>query len=103
MGILLASEIAYRITGVPFKQFINQTVFRPLEMKRSALGLGEFEVSDTMRCQVEAAAPESGAGDSAAQQWDWNSAYWRNLGSPWGGVHASAPDVGKVLDRVPAR
>jgi CubicO group peptidase (beta-lactamase class C family) len=28
---------------------------------------------------------------------DWNSPYWRRLGSPWGGVHASAPDVARFL------
>ena len=97
MGILLASEIAHRITGIPFLSFVEQTVFRPLRMKRSALGLGQIKFEQTMRCQVENAAPESGAGDPSAKGWDWNSSYWRNLGSPWGGAHASAPDIAKFL------
>jgi CubicO group peptidase (beta-lactamase class C family) len=29
--------------------------------------------------------------------WDWNSTYWRNLGSPWGGAHSTAADVGRFL------
>ena len=47
--------------------------------------------------QTEFAAPEAGGGDPAAKEWDWNSPYWRKLGAPWGGAHASAPDVAKFL------
>jgi CubicO group peptidase (beta-lactamase class C family) len=49
-------------------------------------------------CQMEGAAPESGGGDPAAKEWDWNSPYWRKLGAPWGGTHASAPDLARFLD-----
>ena len=48
-------------------------------------------------CQMDGAAPESGGGDPKAREWDWNSPYWRKLGAPWGGTHASAPDVGRFL------
>jgi CubicO group peptidase (beta-lactamase class C family) len=97
MAILLASEVARRISGTEFPALIEGAVFRPLEMKHSALGLGRFALEGTMRCQAENAAPESGAGDPAAREWDWNSPYWRGLGAPWGGVHASAPDVARFL------
>ena len=97
MGILLASEIAHRMSGMRFADWIEKSLFRKLEMKQSALGLGRFKVKETMRCQVERAAPESGSGDPQAKDWDWNSHYWRALGSPWGGVHASAPDVARFL------
>jgi CubicO group peptidase (beta-lactamase class C family) len=50
-----------------------------------------------MRCQTEHAAPESGAGDPAAKDWDWNSPFWRKLGAPWGGAHCSAADVGRFF------
>ena len=98
MGILLASEIARRISGTGFLRFIDEVVFGPLEMKRSALGLGRFKLQEMMRCQVEAAAPESGSGDPTARDWDWNSPYWRGFGAPWGGVHASAADVARFFD-----
>jgi CubicO group peptidase (beta-lactamase class C family) len=48
-------------------------------------------------CQMEGAAPEAGAGDPKAKEWDWNSPYWRKLGAPWGGTHASASDLAKFL------
>jgi CubicO group peptidase (beta-lactamase class C family) len=97
MAIMLAAEIAHRISGVELSALVEDSVFRPLEMKHSALGLGKFSIDNMMKCQTENAAPESGGGDPAARDWDWNSAYWRRLGAPWGGVHASAPDLGRFF------
>ncbi|WP_201750092.1 serine hydrolase domain-containing protein [Tautonia marina] len=97
MAILLASEIARRISGIEIPEFVDQTIFRPLGMEHSALGLGRFPMEAVTPCQTERAAPESGAGDPDARSWDWNSPYWRGLGAPWGGAHASAPDVARFL------
>ena len=98
MGILLASEIVERITKAKLPDFLAKGVFAPLGMSRTALGLGSFKLEDTIRCQTEHAAPESGAGDSKAASWDWNSVYWRNLAAPWGGAHGTASDVARFLD-----
>lgn len=98
MAILLAAELAQRLTGVEIKQFVAETVFQPLGMAHSALGMGSLEPSQTMPCQVEYAAIEAGGGAPSSESWDWNSPYWRALGSPWGGVQASAADVGRFLD-----
>ncbi|QDV25117.1 Esterase EstB [Aureliella helgolandensis] len=97
MAILLAAEVATRISGKPIARLVEETVLQPLEMKHSALGVGQLPTSDLMRCQVEEAAPESGAGAPSAQNWDWNSDYWRQLGTPWGGMHGSAADVARFL------
>lgn len=97
MGILLASEVARRITGTEFPDFVDRAVFRPLEMKHSVLGLGKYTMEEIVRNQVEKAAPESGAGDPTAKEWDWNSPYWRALGAPWGTAHASSPDVARFF------
>jgi len=98
MGLLLAAEIVERITKTKLPEFLAKEVFQPLGMTRTALGLGSFKLEDTIRCQTEHAAPESGAGDPKAQTWDWNSPYWRNLAAPWGGAHGSAGDVARFLD-----
>jgi len=98
MAILLATEVAQRISGMPFSKLLDETVFNPLKMKHSALGLGRFKLHDLTRCQVENAAPESGAGDRSTKSWDWNSEYWRKLGVPWGGAHGSATDVARFLN-----
>jgi CubicO group peptidase (beta-lactamase class C family) len=97
MGILLAARIAERITGSDIRALVERTVFEPLGMRHSAQGLGRFKREAMVSCQMEGAAPESGAGDPQAREWDWNSPYWRQLGAPWGGTHASAPDVATFL------
>ena len=93
MAILLAGEIAERLSGLRLSQLMDQSVFQPLQMRHSALGSATISLDQTMRCQTVSAAPESGGGDALANAWDWNSVYWRQLGAPWGGVLASAPDV----------
>jgi CubicO group peptidase (beta-lactamase class C family) len=97
MGILLAARIAELISGSDIGTLVDRTVFQPLRMKHSAQGLGRFKQEEMVLCQREGAAPESGSGDPQATDWDWNSAYWRKLGAPWGGTHASASDVATFL------
>jgi CubicO group peptidase (beta-lactamase class C family) len=97
MGILLCAEVARRLAGRSIHDLMAESVFRPLGMRRSSLGLGRFKPADLVRNQVDRAAPESGAGDPSARSWDWNSDYWRRLGAPWGAVHGSAPDLARFL------
>jgi CubicO group peptidase (beta-lactamase class C family) len=97
MAILLATHVAELISGTNIRDLVEKTVFAPLQMQHSAQGLGRFQLSDFVPCQTEFAAPEAGAGDPTAKEWDWNSPYWRGLGAPWGGTHASAIDVGRFL------
>jgi CubicO group peptidase (beta-lactamase class C family) len=97
MGILLAAQIGERLGGSSILELVDRAVFRPLGMNRSSQGLGRFKPGDMVRCQMEGAAPESGGGDPHSREWDWNSPYWRALGAPWGGTHASAPDVARFL------
>ena len=93
----LATRIAELISGSDIITLVDRTVLQPLGMKHSAQGPGRFKLEEMVLCQMEGAAPESGGGDPQAKEWDWNSPYWRKLGAPWGGTHASAPDVGRFL------
>jgi CubicO group peptidase (beta-lactamase class C family) len=86
MGLLLASEIASRVTKEPFPAFVQEHVFRPLGMRNTSLGLGGRAISQTMQCQVK-----------DHSNWDWNSTYWRNLASPWGGAHSTVGDLALFL------
>src|SRR5215470_6419610 len=97
MGVLLAARVAEVISGSDILTLVDRTVFRPLGMKHSAQGLGRFKLEEMVSCQMKGAAPESGGGDPKAREWDWNSPYWRKLGAPWGGTHASAPDIARFL------
>lgn len=100
MGILLAARIAELVGGSDILTLVDRRVFGPLGMKHSAQGLGRFKQEELVACQMEGAAPESGGGDPQAKEWDWNSPYWRKLGAPWGGTHASAPDLAKWLGEI---
>ncbi|MCB1204344.1 MAG: beta-lactamase family protein, partial [Verrucomicrobiae bacterium] len=97
MAILLATEVARRISGKPFADLVDETIYGPLGMKDSAMGVGRLDPKSLILNQVEFGAPESGAGDPSTKSWDWNSDYWRQLGAPWGGAHGSAPDVARFL------
>jgi CubicO group peptidase (beta-lactamase class C family) len=97
MAILLAARVAELISGTDIQTLVDRAVFQPLRMQHSALGLGRFKLQDMVACQTEHAAPEAGGGDSKAKNWDWNSSWWRKFGAPWGGAHASAPDLAKFL------
>lgn len=96
MGLLLASEVAQRITNRPFRDFLKEVVFTPLGMQHSALGLGGFKIPDTAQSQIEEAPALYGGGDNSS--WDWNSLYWRDLGAPWGGAHSTGSDLTRLLD-----
>ena len=97
MAILLASRVAEIISGTDILTLVDTKVLRPLKMEHSAQGLGRFKLEEMVPVQTEMAAPESGGGDPNAKDWDWNSPYWQKLGAPWGGTHASAPDLAKFL------
>jgi len=97
MGILLAARVAEIISGSDILSLVQNSVFVPLGMRHSAQGLGRFTLGDFEQVQTNFAAPEAGGGAPDSKGWDWNSPYWRALGSPWGGTHASAPDVGTFL------
>lgn len=98
MGILLAAEIAQRISGLPLPTFLDREVFQPLGMTRTALGMGRLKMENVEMGQVGDAAPEAGAGDPSTKSWDWNSPYWRRFGAPWGGAHSTGPDIARFLD-----
>ena len=98
MGILLGAEIAQRISRVDIAELVQVRILKLLGMNHSALGIGTLSEDCLMPCQVEYGAPEAGGGRSDASTWNWNSTYWRSLGAPWGGAHASAEDIAKFLE-----
>lgn len=86
MGFLLLGTIAEKLSGRPLPSLLREEIFAPLKMTHTSLGLGGRQIADTAQCQVP------------AQDWEWNSPYWRNLASPWGGAHATAADIARFLE-----
>jgi CubicO group peptidase (beta-lactamase class C family) len=96
MGILLASEIAEQVTGKPIAVLAEERIFKPLGMDRTGFGLRGRPNGQTVASQPAPAMTE--AGKKSWQTWNWNSAYWRNLGAPWGGALGPADDIVKFYD-----
>lgn len=96
MGILLASEIAQKISGKPIADLVKSRIFKPLGMSRTAYGLAGRDNATTVPSQAAPAMTD--AGRKSWRDWNWNSAYWRNLGAPWGGALGTAADIAKFYD-----
>ena len=94
MGLLVAQEIAERVTKKRFRDFLKDELFGPVGMKNTSLGLGGRKIADTMPAQVVSAPALYG---TAENDWNWNSQYWRDLGAPWGGAHSTTDDIHKLL------
>lgn len=93
-GILLAAEIVERISGEPLRDFEARELFTPLAMNRSALGLGSFQISETVWCGTTLEETKD------QQRFGANSPYWRDQGHPWGGMHSTAPDLAILLQTM---
>lgn len=92
MGVLLAGTIVEKLTGLRLRDFMKREIFEPLGMRHSALGLGDLRIRDT----VEAwSSPDGNVADT--ERFGPNSAYWRDMGHPWGGMHSTVTDLTKLL------
>ncbi|MBL8230248.1 MAG: beta-lactamase family protein [Bryobacterales bacterium] len=93
MGTLLAGEIVERVTKMRLRDFEQKEIFEPLGMKNSALGMKPgWRIEDTVR--VFEAASENRADN---ERFGPNSAYWRDMGHPWGGMHSTTGDLAVLL------
>lgn len=93
MGILLAGEIVERVSGMRLRDFLQKEVFAPLGMKNSALGMKQgWRIEDTVRVW-------EGANENRENnlRFGANSAYWRDMGHPWGGMHSTTSDLANLL------
>ena len=92
MGTLLAGEIVERVSGMRLRDFEKREIFEPLAMKQSALGMGSNRITDTVEAWT---SPNTDPKDTA--RFGPNSAYWRDMGHPWGGMHSTTRDLAVLL------
>ena len=95
-GFLVLGALVERITGTPLPEFLQQHVFDPLGLANTSLGIPDSWYQSS---QVEQVA-ESRLDTDRDTDWGWNSRYWRQLGAPWGGLLASAPDLGRLCTHL---
>ncbi len=89
MGTLLAGEIVERVSKQRLRDFHKREIFDVLGMKDSSLGMGGRRIADTVLCQT-------GTGPDV-DRFGANSAYWRDMGHPWGGMHSTVTDLAVLL------
>lgn len=87
MGTLMLAEVMARVSGVPVPVFLDESIFQPLGMKYTSLGLRQ---GDRERLAELRVAPEM-----VGLDWNWNSDYWLKLGAPWGGLISTPADLGR--------
>lgn len=93
-GIALLGAITERVTGLPCREFLRREFFEPLGMDDCALGWRP-EFQGRVAAALLAADQQQQPSD-----WDWNSAYWRNFGAPWGGMYATAPQFARFMQML---
>ena len=93
MGTLLAAVIVERKTGLPLPDVFERKIFRPLGMTRSSLGIRGRRIEDTVWCGTT--YPEE---SESGKLYGANTAYWRNIGNPWGGMHTTTGDLAVLLE-----
>ncbi|MBC8353701.1 MAG: beta-lactamase family protein [Planctomycetes bacterium] len=92
MGILTLAALIEKITGVSLPDHLRDTIFSPLEMTSTELGIPDrWESDDTLARMTWSQVEDS----PEATDWGWNSMYWRKLAAPWGGLLSTSSDFGR--------
>lgn len=93
MGFAVLAAIIESITQTTFANHLLQTVFQPLGMKSSWLGLPSDTAEELLPTVLPCDLP---IWQHTASDWGWNSRYWRILGAAWGGMISTAEDLGRL-------
>jgi CubicO group peptidase (beta-lactamase class C family) len=85
----LLAQLTERLSGRPFREFLRQRVLEPLGLENVWL-TPPPEVWDRL-------AEVAGTETPGAPNESFNSAWWRNLGLPWGGAVGTAREVARFM------
>ncbi|QDU63676.1 Penicillin-binding protein 4* [Planctomycetes bacterium Pan216] len=88
LGTLLLGRIVERVAGRPLPEVLRERIFAPLGMTDSHLGIGAA-LDERVVGLITGRGPED-------KSWDMNSAFWRRLGAPWGGLYSTPPDLARL-------
>jgi CubicO group peptidase (beta-lactamase class C family) len=87
MGFTMLGAVIERISGLALPEFLRREFFLPLGMDDTALGAPPEWLDRIVPSLLEDCR--------APTDWDWNSAYWRTLGAPWGGLVTTPLDLAR--------
>jgi CubicO group peptidase (beta-lactamase class C family) len=99
LGFLMLGEVAHQVSGRQVGELLREEVFEPLGMTDTALGMPpSWEQLDSGAPRVERIAEVRLPGDAHSSV--WNTAYWRKLGAPWGGLLSTPADLGRLCQHL---
>ncbi len=87
MGFTMLGEIVARVSGLSLAEFLRREFFEPLGMADTSLGAPDDWAGRIVPVQLN--------DEQAASDWNYNTPYWRSLGSPWGGLVSSPLDLAR--------
>jgi CubicO group peptidase (beta-lactamase class C family) len=87
-GTILVAEIIQRLSGQSIREFVKREIIDPLGLKSTGLGSQGFGAERLVRAVVPDYQTDKDA--------DWNSTYWREFGSPAGGMFSTPEDVAVI-------
>ncbi len=93
MGFAVLAAIVESVTQTSCASHLLQSVFQPLKMNSSWLGLPADSAGELLPTVLPCDLP---VWQLAASDWGWNSRYWRTLGAAWGGMISTAEDLGRL-------
>jgi CubicO group peptidase (beta-lactamase class C family) len=85
MGTLIVAALVEKLSGHSLPDFLQREVFEPLGMTSTSLGARSLDPDRIVSVEL--------ASDAAETDCHWNSEYWRNFGSPWGGLFSTPEDM----------
>ena len=85
LGTLMVAEIVERAAKQGFAEYAAERVFRPLGIKETW-----FRPPESVYPRIAGLRLIEGRKPT---NWDNNSAYWRQLGAPWGGLYSTIDDL----------
>jgi CubicO group peptidase (beta-lactamase class C family) len=88
MGTAVVADIIQRLTKMPLPAFLKKEMFDPLELKSIGLGSQGFDRERLVRVTLQ--------DYMIGTDFHWNSKYWQELGSPWGGMFSTADDFASI-------
>jgi len=102
----MLAEIAERVLGVSYRDHLAKAVFEPAGMDSTHLGWRSEYKNRAVAAKTNMTNPEWRSGDAFSSEvedtssWNHNSPYWRDIGSPWGGVHTNTLDIALLMQTL---
>lgn len=87
-GTILVAEIVQRLSGRSIRDFVRGEIIEPLGLKSTGLGSLGFSRQRLVRTIV----PDYQVGNAG----NWNTPYWREFGSPAGGLFSTPEDFAVI-------